>query len=49
MTMPPAIDRSWTFIDMSVLLAVAYLVLWIGLTREVHIATRATGRASLPA
>jgi len=49
MTMPPAIDRSWTFIDMSVLLSVVYLVLWIWLTREVHIATRVSGRASLPA
>ena len=49
MTMPPVIDRSWTFVDMSVLLAVVYLVLWIWLTREVQLATRASGRASLPA
>ena len=39
MTLPPVIDRSWTFIDMSVLLSVGYLALAIWLTVEVRAVT----------
>lgn len=51
MTLPPVIDRRWTFIDLSVLLAVGYAGLVAWLTMEVVRATRsattppaATGR-----
>jgi hypothetical protein len=38
-TLPPLIDRQWTFIDMSVLLALAYCVLVVWLTGRVAAAT----------
>ena len=46
MTRPPLIDRAWTFVDMTVLLSIAYGVLAIWLTREVVRATRVTERAT---
>ena len=48
MTLPPVIDRRWTFIDMSVLLSVAYLALAIWLTFETRALTtsNATTRGS---
>ncbi|HXT68909.1 MAG TPA: glycosyltransferase 87 family protein [Vicinamibacterales bacterium] len=40
MTSPPWIDRRWTFVDMTVLLAIFYCVLFVGLTFKVARATR---------
>jgi hypothetical protein len=41
MTRPSLIDRSWTFIDMTVLVSVAYCLIGVWMTREVVEATRA--------
>jgi len=44
---PPAIDRSWTVVDMSLLLAVAFAGLFVAWTRRVVLATSpAAGRRS---
>ena len=45
-TLPPVIDRQWTFIDMSVLLAVGYCTLVVLLTVKVATATRIDAPAS---
>ena len=47
-SLPPLIDRGWTFIDMSVLLAIGYgaLVLWLAM--EVRMATRPSSPATRP-
>lgn len=47
-TLPPVIDRRWTFIDLSVLLAVAYCVLVAMLTVKVAAATHYNHVADVP-
>ena len=48
MTLPPAINRSWTFIDMSVLLSIVYLVLAVWLTLEMRAMTATSTATSRP-
>ena len=39
-TVPPLLDRRWTFVDLTVLLAIAYSVVFVWLTREMIAATK---------
>ena len=42
-TLPPVVARNWTFVDMSVLLSVAYLGLAVWMTAEVSARTQKAG------
>ncbi len=47
-TLPPVIDRQWTFIDLTVLLALAYGLLVVFLTLRVATAAHYNQRTDVP-